>query len=253
MLLDEGVAFDDTLMLCFQEVQLLDNVGILLVILTILVDVGEESPVVEVIDGVLKDGIHGLVAPEATMEPAREWLHWLVRGVVGSSVQFDDSCLFLPLCLTVESCHPSIVELLNEAGESLGTIVKGDGEVWEMFSVLLIPGWAFAEVIVVVIIHLLLKGCEIGLKTLDFLPMDIILDLDGSSKSSNDGPELVQGRVRCGSKDILHRGGGEGESPGVSGGESDSRTFLVDFAHSEGIVCSEAEMSWETFSVLFRI
>ena len=251
MLLDEGTAFDDALTLCFQEVQLLDNVGVLLVVLMVLVDIGKESPVIEVIDSVLEDGVCGSVTPEATMEPAGEQLHWLVRGVVGSGIQFNDSCLFLPLCLTVESCHPSIVKLLDEASKSLGSIVEGDGEVWEMFSVLLISGWALAEVVVIVIL-LLLEGCEIGLKTLNLLPVDIILDPDGSSKSSDDGPELVRGRVRCGSEDILHRGGGKGESPGVSGGKGDSRTFLIDFTHLEGIVCSEAEMSWEMFSVLFR-
>ena len=245
------MALDDALMLCFQEVQLLDNIGILLVVLTILVDISEESPVIEVIDSIFEDGICGSVAPEAMMEPAGEWLHWLVRGVIRSSVQFNDSCLFLPFHLTVESCHPSIVELLDKAGESFGPIVKGNSEVWEMLSVLLISRWALAEVVVVVV-HPLLKGRKIGLETLKLLPMDIVLDPDGSCKSGNDGPELVQGQVRCGSEDILHRGGGEGESPGVSGGESDSHTFLGDFTHSEGVVRSETKMSWEMFSVLFR-
>ena len=245
------MAFDDALTLCFQEVQLLDNIGVLLVILMISVDVSEESPVIEVIDSIFEDGVCGSVTPEATMEPAGEQLHWLVRGVVRSSIQFNDLCLFLPLCLTVESCHPSIIELLDEASELFSSIIKGDGEVWEMFSVLLVSGWALAEAIVVIILPLL-EDHEVSLETLDLLPIDIVSDLDGSSKSGNDGPELVWGQVRCGSEDVLHRGGGEGESPGVSGGEGDSCTFLIDFAHSEGIVRSEAEMSWETFSALFR-
>ena len=251
MLLNKGMAFDDTLMLCFQEVQLLDNVGIFLVVLMILVDVGKESPVIEVIDGVLEDGIHGSVAPEAMTEPAGEQLHWLVRGVVRSGVQFNDSCLFLPFCLTVESCHPSIIELLDEASELFSSIIKGDGEVWEMFSVLLIPGQALAEIVIIVVLPLS-EDREIGLETLDLLSMDIISDLDGSSKSSDDRPELVWGQVRCGSEDVLHRGGGEGESPGVNGVESDPCTFLIDFAHLEGVIRSEAEMSWEMFSGLFR-
>ena len=214
-------------------------------------DIGEESPVVEVIDSILEDGICGSVAPKAMMEPAGEWLHWLVRGVIRGSVQFDDSCFFFPFCLAVESSHPSIVELLNKAGKPLGPVIKGDGEVWETFSILLIPGQTLAEVVVIVV-HLLLKCHKIGLEPFDLLPVDIISDLDGGSQSGDDGPELVWGQVRCGSEDILHRSGGEGKSPGVSGGECDSHTFFIDLANLEGVVHSEAKMSWEMFSVLFR-
>ena len=245
------MAFDDTLVLCFQEVQLLDDIGILLVVLAISVDISKESPVVEVVDGILKDGIYGLVTPKVTTEPGGERLHGFVRGIVRSGIQFDNSCLFLPLGLTVEPGHPSIIKLLDKAGKSFSSIVKGDGEVRKVLSILLISGWAFAEVIVV-IIHPLLKCHKIGLKPLNLLPMDIVLDLDGGSKSGDNGPELVQGQIRCGSKDILHRGGREGEPPGVSGGESNSRTFFSDFAHSKGIIRAEAKMSWEAVSVLFR-
>ena len=245
------MALDDALTFCFQEVQLLDDVGILLVVLAISVDIGEESPVVEVIDGILKDGVCGLVSPKVMMEPGRERLHGLVRGVVGSGVQFDDSCLFFPFGLAVKPCHPSIIELLDEAGKPLGPIVEGDGEVQKVFLILLISGWTFAKAIVVVI-HPLLKCHKIGLESLDLLPMDIILDLDGGSKSGDNGPELVWGQIRCGSEDILHRGGREGEPPGVSGGKSNSCTFFGDFTHLKGIVCAEAKMSWEMFSVQFR-
>ena len=222
-----------------------------MVILAISVDVGEESPVIEVVDGIFKDGVHGSVSPKVTTEPAGERLHRLVRGVVRSGVQFDDSCFFFPFCLAVEPCHPSIVELLDKAGEPLGSIIKRDGKVREALPILLISRQTFVKV-VIVIIHPLLKCRKIGLEPLDFLSVDIILDPDGGSKSGSDGPELVQGQIGCGSKDVLHRGGGEGESPGVSGGKSDSCTFLIDLAHSEGIVCSKTKMSWETFSVLFR-
>ena len=245
------MALDDALMFSLQEVQFLDNVGVFLVILAISVNVSEEPPVIEVIDSILEDSICCLVAPKAMMEPGGEWLHWLVRGVVGGGIQFNDPCLLLSLSLAMESCHPSIIELLDEAGEPLHSIVKGDGEVWEAFSVLLIPRWALAEVIII-IVHPLLKCCKIGLETLDLLPMDITSDLDGGSKSSDNGPELVQGQIRCGSEDILHRGGREGEPPGVSGGESNSCTFFGDFAHLKGIVCAEAKMSWEMFSGLLR-
>ena len=251
MLLDKGAALDNTLMFCFQEVQLLDNVGILLVILVILVDVGKESPVVEVIDGVLEDGVCGLVTPKAMTEPGREWLHGFVRGVVGSGVQFNNSGLFLSLGLAVEPSHPSIVELLDEASEPFSSIIEGNGEVRKAFSILLISRQTFAEAIIVVI-HPLLKCHKIGLEPLNLLPMDIVLDPDGGGKSSDNGPELVWGRIRCGSEDILHRGGREGEPPGVSGGKSNSRTFFGDFTHSKGIICAEAKMSWEAVSVLFR-
>ena len=248
---DEGVAFDDALLLCLQEVQLLDDVGILLVVLSILVNVSKEPPVVEVIDGILEDGVHCLIAPEAMTEPGGEQLHWLVRGIVGGGIQFDDLHLLLSLSPAVEPCHPSIVELFDETGELLCSIIEGDGEIWEALLILLVPRWAFAKPIVVVV-HPLLKCCKIGLEPLDLLPMDIISDLDSGCKSSNNGPELVRGWIRCGSEDILHRGGREGEPPGVSGGESNSHTLFGDFAHSKGIIHAKAKMSWEAVSGLFR-
>ena len=84
--LDEGMVLDDALSLHLKEVQLLDEVCIILVELLISVDIREESPVIEVIDGILKDGIGGSVTPEAAMEPGRERLQWLVRGVIGRGV-----------------------------------------------------------------------------------------------------------------------------------------------------------------------
>ena len=126
---DKGMAFDNALSFCLQEVQLLDNVGVLLVVLLISVDVGEEPPVVEVIDGILKDGVCCPIAPEAMTEPGGEQLHWLVRGIIRGSVQFDDSHLFLSLSPTVEPCHPSIVKLFDETDILLCSIVKRDGEV----------------------------------------------------------------------------------------------------------------------------
>ena len=251
MFFDEGVALNNTLPLCLQEIQLLDDVGIFLVVLVVSVDISEESPVVEVIDGILKDGICGPVTPKVMAEPGREQLHWFVRGVVRGGIQFNDACVLLSLSLAMESCHPSIIELLDEAGEPLSSVIKGDGEVWEASSVLLIPRWALAEVIVVVV-HPLLKCHKIGLKPLNLLPMDIISDLDGGGKSSDNGPELVWGWIRCGSEDVLHRGGREGEPPGVSGGESNSHTFFSDLAHLKGIVCAKAKMSWEAVSGWFR-
>ena len=83
---DNGMVFDGTLSVCFQKLQLLDDVSIFLIILVVLVDVGEKSPVIEVVDSVLKNGICCLVAPEAAVKPGGEWLHWFVRGVIGSSI-----------------------------------------------------------------------------------------------------------------------------------------------------------------------
>ena len=85
-LLDEGTILDDALLLCLKEVQLLDKVRIVLVKLSILVDIFEESPVVKVIDSIFEDGIGGSITPEAAMEPGGEQLQWFVRGVIGRSV-----------------------------------------------------------------------------------------------------------------------------------------------------------------------
>ena len=85
-LLDEGTVLDDTLSLCLKEVQLLDKVCIVLVKLSVLVDIHKESPVVKVIDGVLKNGIGGSIAPEVVTEPGGERLQWFVRGIIGRSV-----------------------------------------------------------------------------------------------------------------------------------------------------------------------
>ena len=84
--LDESSVLDDTLSFCLKKLQLLDQVCIVLVKLSISVDISEESPVIEVIDGVLKNGIGGSITPEATTEPGGEGFQWFVRGVIGSGV-----------------------------------------------------------------------------------------------------------------------------------------------------------------------
>ena len=85
-LFDKSAVLDDTLSLCLKEVQLLDEVCVVLVELPVLVDIREESPVIEVIDGVLENGVSGSVAPEAMAEPGRERLQWLVRGIIGRGI-----------------------------------------------------------------------------------------------------------------------------------------------------------------------
>ena len=84
--LNKSSVFDDALLFCFEEFQLLDQVRIVLVKLTILVDVGEESPVIKVVDGILENGIAGVVTPEATAKPGGEGFQWFVRGIIGSGI-----------------------------------------------------------------------------------------------------------------------------------------------------------------------
>ena len=67
--LNEGVILDGALMICFQKLQFLGDIGALLVVLAVSMHISEESPVVEVVDGILKEGICCLVAPEVTAEP----------------------------------------------------------------------------------------------------------------------------------------------------------------------------------------
>ena len=84
--LNKSVVLDNALSFCLKEFQLLDKVCIVLVELAISVDVGKESPVVKVVDGVLENGIGGPVTPEAAAEPGREGFQGLVRGVIGRGI-----------------------------------------------------------------------------------------------------------------------------------------------------------------------
>ena len=84
--LDEGSVLDDALSFGLEELQLLDQVCIILVELLVSVDVGEEPPVIEVIDGVLENGIGGMVAPEVATKPGGEGFERFVRCVIGRGV-----------------------------------------------------------------------------------------------------------------------------------------------------------------------
>ena len=77
--LDKSLVLDDTLSFCLEEFQLLDQVGIILVELSVSVDVGEESPVIEVVDGVLENSVGGAITPEAAAEPSGKGLEGFVR------------------------------------------------------------------------------------------------------------------------------------------------------------------------------
>ena len=80
------MVFDNTFSLRFEKLQLLDQVRIVLVKLSISVDIGKESPVIEVVDSVLENGIGGAVAPEVATEPGGKGFKGFVRCVIGRGV-----------------------------------------------------------------------------------------------------------------------------------------------------------------------
>ena len=84
--LDEGSVLNNALSFGLEKLQLLDQVRIILVELSVSVDVSEESPVVEVIDGILEDGIGGTVTPEAAAKPGGKGFEGFVRCVIGRGV-----------------------------------------------------------------------------------------------------------------------------------------------------------------------
>ena len=130
----------------------------------------------------------------------------------------------------MQSCNPSIIELFDETGKPLCSIIEGDGKVGEASMVLLIPRWALGEAIPVIVNPLLERG-DFGLESLHLLPVDVVPNSDHVSKSIDDGPELVRGWVRSGSKDILYGGGGKREPPGVDGGDGNLRPLLSEVSH----------------------
>ena len=152
----------------------------------------------------------------------------------------------------MQSCNSPVIELFDETGELLCSIVKGDGEVWEASIVFFIPWWALGEPIPIIIIDLLLEHRDLSLESLHLLSVDIISDPDGVSEPINNASELVWGWVRGGGEDILDRGRREGESPGIDGGDCNLRPLLCEVLHLEGIVCPKAKVSWKAFSGLFR-
>ena len=92
----------------------------------------------------------------------------------------------------MEPSDPSIIKLLDEAGKLLCSIVERDSEVGKALPVFFVSRWALCEPIVFVV-HPLLKYHNVSLKSLDFLPIDIVSNLDGGSKSCNNGLELDLG------------------------------------------------------------
>ena len=78
----EGVGFFIVFKVSHHEFHLLCDVCAFLVVLSIAVDICEESPVIKVIDSIFKEGVSCLVASKAMTEPGGEWLHWFVSGIV---------------------------------------------------------------------------------------------------------------------------------------------------------------------------
>ena len=62
--LAEGPSLANALAFCFQEFHLLYDVGEVLIVLSIVVDISKEAPLIKVIDSILKDGILGPISPE---------------------------------------------------------------------------------------------------------------------------------------------------------------------------------------------
>ena len=84
--LNESSVLDNALSFCLEEFQLLDQVCVILVELSVSVDIGEEPPVIEVVDGVLENSVGGAVTPEAAAEPSGKGLEGFVRCVIGRGV-----------------------------------------------------------------------------------------------------------------------------------------------------------------------
>ena len=87
----------------------------------------------------------------------------------------------------MQSSDPSIIELFDETGKSLSSIIEGDGEVGETSVVLLISGRALGKPnFIVVAVDLLLKVGDVGLKSLHLLSVDVISNPDHGGKPIDD-------------------------------------------------------------------
>ena len=107
----------------------------------------------------------------------------------------------------MKSSDPPVIELLDEAGKSLSSIIEGDGEVGEA-SIVLLVSWRTLGKTIVIAIDLLLEVSDVGLESLHLLSVDVIPNSDCGSKSIDNGSKLVSGWVGSGGEDILYGGGG---------------------------------------------
>ena len=152
----------------------------------------------------------------------------------------------------MEPSDPSIIKLLDEAGELLSSIIEGDGEVGETSIVLLRPWWALGKAISIIVIGLLLEHGNFGLESLHLLSVDVVPNPDSVSESIDNAPELVRGWVRSGGEDVLYGGGGKREPPGIDGGNGNLCPLLGEVSALEGVICPKTEVSREAFCGLFR-
>ena len=107
----------------------------------------------------------------------------------------------------MQSGDPSIIELFDEAGESLSSIIKGDGEIGESPVVLLVPRRALGKPVSVAL-NLLLEVGDVGLESLHLLSVDVVLDPNCGGEPVDDRLVLIGSWIGSGSKDVLYRGGG---------------------------------------------
>ena len=153
----------------------------------------------------------------------------------------------------MKSGNSPIIELFDETGKPLCSVIKGDHEVGETSVVLLIARWTFGTSIsVIIVVDLLLQDGNVSLGPLHLLSVDVVSDPDRGSESVDDGPKLVSSWVGSGSKDILYGGGGQREPPQVDGGDGNFRPFFSEVAALEGVIGPKTEVSRETLRGLFR-
>ena len=82
----KGTSFMNALTFYLQEFHLLGNVNEVLVILAVAMDISKETPIIKVIDSVLKNGVEGAVAPEVMTDLGREGFNQFVSGIIGRGV-----------------------------------------------------------------------------------------------------------------------------------------------------------------------
>ena len=252
-LLNKSMVLDNTLSLCLKEVQLLEEVCIILVKLSVLVDIHEESPVIEVVDCILENGIGCPVAPEVTAEPGGEQLQRLVRGESGevyNSMICASSSPLASLCSPVTL--PSLSCLMKQVNRSVPSsrgMVKfrrhplfssyPGGHLARPSPSSLICCWSMAISAS--------SPSTFSLWTSSLILMVLVSPLIMLLNWSGD-----RLGVAARTKDILDRSGREGESPRINGGNRDLCPLLSEVLYLEGVICSKAEMPREAFSGLFR-
>ena len=110
--------------------------GNLLVQDPVLLDLGEDSPVVKSNDGLLKQMEVSVVTPEMGMEPVGKGFEWLI--VEGwCSKEVNDATIILTSCHGTQSCHSSMFWLFDEDSRTV-PIWTGDSKCGESSSIILI-------------------------------------------------------------------------------------------------------------------